>query len=84
MPPDSPSEGGEPADSPASDEREQRYWYIDIYNEDEADVSVVSEEELPVLREMNDIAEWQIEEASAVSEDDMVDRLKDRGYRLKY
>ncbi len=61
----------------------ERYWVIDIYD-DKADVSVASGEEIKFMRENKTFEDWQIEHVSNATEDEMIDRFKERGFKMMW
>ncbi|MFB6203794.1 MAG: hypothetical protein ABEK01_04875 [Candidatus Nanohaloarchaea archaeon] len=60
---------------------EDNYWIIELYNDETANVSVMSEEEANATRKMNDdFEEWQMEPVSEASEEEMIERAEDHGF----
>ena len=59
---------------------ENNYWIIEIYNDETANVSIMSEEEAEALKDMGELEEWQMESTDDVSEDEMIERAEEHGY----
>lgn len=60
---------------------QDNYWIIEIYNDETANVSVMSEEEANATRKMNDdFEDWQMEKCSDISEEEMIERAEEKGY----
>ncbi len=60
---------------------ENNYWIIELYNDETANVSVMSEEEAKATKKMNDdFEEWQMEPVTEADEEDMIERAEDKGY----
>ena len=58
----------------------QNYWIIEIYSDDTANVSIMSEEEAQALKDMNDLEEWQWDSADEVDEEEMIERAEEHGF----
>lgn len=56
------------------------YWLIEIYDDDTANVSVTSKEEIDALEKMDEIEEWMWASCDEVSEDEMIERAEEKGY----
>ncbi|MFB6204661.1 MAG: hypothetical protein ABEJ75_03370 [Candidatus Nanohaloarchaea archaeon] len=59
---------------------EDNYWIIEIYNDETANVSITSEEEVDALKNMGEIEDWMVEPTSEATEEEMIERAEDRGY----
>jgi hypothetical protein len=60
---------------------EDNYWIIELYNDETANVSIMSEAEAEAIKKMNDdFEDWQMESVQNVDEDDMIERAEDHGY----
>lgn len=59
---------------------QDNYWLIEIYDDDTANVSITSKEEVEALKKMDEIEDWMVEPCSEASEDDMIERAEDKGY----
>lgn len=59
---------------------QDNYWLIEIYDDETANVSITSKEEVKALKNMDEIEEWMIEPCSEASEDDMIERAEDHGF----
>lgn len=59
---------------------EQNFWLIEIYDDDTANVSITSKEEIEALENMGEVEEWQYESCDDASEDDMIERAEEHGY----
>lgn len=59
---------------------ENNYWIIEIYNDETANVSIMSEEEAEALKDMGELEEWQMESTEDVNEDEMIERAEEHGY----
>jgi hypothetical protein len=58
---------------------EDNYWIIEIYNDETANVSITSKEEVEALKKMGELEGWQVEPCDNASEDDMIERAEDHG-----
>lgn len=59
---------------------EDNYWIIEIYNDETANVSIMSKEEAEAMKKMNeDFEEWQMAPCDDFSEEDMIDRAENHG-----
>jgi hypothetical protein len=56
------------------------FWLIEIYNNDTANISITSEEEVEALKKMGEIEEWMVEPTDEASEDDMIERAEEKGF----
>lgn len=56
------------------------YWLIEVYQDDTVNISVTSEEEVDALRDMGEIEDWMVEPCENVSEEDMIERAKNKGF----
>ncbi|MFB6100312.1 MAG: hypothetical protein ABEK16_03475 [Candidatus Nanohalobium sp.] len=60
---------------------ENNYWIVEIYNDETANVSVMSEEEAEATAEINDdFEDWQKAPCSEVDEEEMIERAEEHGY----
>ena len=59
---------------------EQNYWLIEIYNDETANVSVTSKEEIEALKDMDEIEEWQYASAEDKDEEEMIERAEEKGF----
>jgi len=60
---------------------ENNYWIVEIYNDETANVSVMSKEEAEAVEKMEeDFEDWQKAPCSEVSEDEMIERAEEHGY----
>ena len=59
---------------------ENNYWIIEIYNDETANVSIMSEAEAEALKDMGELEEWQMESTEDVNEDEMIERAEEHGY----
>lgn len=59
---------------------ENNYWIIEIYNDETANVSIMSEAEAEALKDMGELEEWQMESTENVDEDEMIERAEEHGY----
>lgn len=59
---------------------ENNYWIIEIYNDETANVSIMSEEEAEALKDMGELEEWQMESTEDIDEDEMIERAEEHGY----
>ncbi|MFB6180717.1 MAG: hypothetical protein ABEJ93_02465 [Candidatus Nanohalobium sp.] len=60
---------------------EDNYWIIELYNDETANISVMSKEEAEATKKMNDdFEDWQMESVNKASEEDMIERAEDHGY----
>ena len=59
---------------------ESNYWIIEIYNDETANVSIMSKEEADAMKKMkDDFEEWQMASCEDFSEEDMIERAEDHG-----
>ena len=59
---------------------ESNYWIIEIYNDETANVSIMSKEEADAMKKMKDgFEEWQMASCEDFSEEDMIERAEDHG-----
>lgn len=57
------------------------YWIIELYDDDTANISVMSEEEAEATKKIKEgFEDWQMEKCSEVSEDEMIERAEEHGY----
>lgn len=56
------------------------FWIIELYSNDTANVSITSEEEVEVLKKMDDIEDWQWASTDEADEDEMIERAEDHGF----
>ena len=56
------------------------YWIIEVYQDDTVNISVTSKEEVDALKSMGEIEDWMVEPCDKMSEDEMIERAKDKGY----
>ncbi len=56
------------------------FWLIEIYNDETANVSVTSEEEINVLESMDEIEDWMYESVDKASEEEMIERAEEKGF----
>lgn len=63
-----------------SGQKENNYWIVETYEDDSFIVSVMSKAEADAMKKMDDIEDWMIESTDEVSEEEMEERAKDRGY----
>lgn len=59
---------------------QDNYWLIEIYEDETANVSITSKEEVEALKNMDEIEDWMVEPCSEASEDDMIERAEDHGF----
>ena len=59
---------------------ENNYWIIEIYNDETANVSIMSEAEAEALKDMGELEEWQMESTENVDEEEMIERAEEHGY----
>ena len=60
---------------------ENNYWIIELYDDETANVSIMSKEEAEAMKKINDdFEEWQMEPCSEKSEDDMIEIAEEHGY----
>lgn len=60
---------------------EDNYWIIELYNDETANISIMSEEEAKAMKKINDdFEDWQMEPCSEKSEDDMIEIAEEHGY----
>ncbi|MFB6175069.1 MAG: hypothetical protein ABEJ87_03755 [Candidatus Nanohalobium sp.] len=60
---------------------EDNHWIIEIYNDETANVSIMSEEEAKAVKDMNeDFEDWQKAPVSEADEEEMIERAEDHGY----
>jgi hypothetical protein len=60
---------------------EDNYWIIELYNDETANVSIMSKEEAEAVKDMNeDFEDWQMEPVQNADEEDMIERAEDHGY----
>ena len=60
---------------------QDNYWIIELYDDDTANVSVMSKEEAEATRKLNDdFEDWQMAPCSEVEEDEMIERAEEHGY----
>ena len=61
--------------------KEDNYWIVEIYNNETANVSIMSREEAEAIEDMeDDFEEWQKAPVSEVDEEDMIERAEEHGY----
>lgn len=58
---------------------EDNFWLIEIYDDNTANVSITSKEEVEALQDMGEVEDWQFERCSEASEDDMIARAEEQG-----
>jgi hypothetical protein len=57
------------------------YWIIELYDDDTANVSVMSEEEADAIENMDDeFEQWQKKPVSEKTEEDMIEIAEEHGY----
>jgi len=56
------------------------FWLIEIYEDDTANVSVTSKEEIDALKKMEDLREWMFASCDEFSEEEMIERAEEHGY----
>lgn len=60
---------------------ENNYWIIELYDDETANVSIMSKEEAEAMKNINDdFEEWQMASCNEVSEEDMIERAEDHGF----
>ena len=59
---------------------QDNYWIIEIYNDETANVSIMSEEEAEALKNMGELEDWQMESTENADEDEMIERAEEHGY----
>lgn len=59
---------------------EKNFWIIEIYSDETANISIMSEEEAEALKEMNDLEEWQWAPADEANEEEMIERAEENGF----
>jgi hypothetical protein len=60
---------------------ENNYWIIELYNDETANVSIMSKEEAEAVRDMNeDFEDWQMAPVQEAEEDEMIERAEEHGY----
>ena len=59
---------------------ENNFWLIEIYDDDTANVSITSKEEVEALKKMEEIEEWQFQSCSEASEDEMIELAEEHGF----
>ncbi|WEL23866.1 hypothetical protein [Candidatus Nanohalovita haloferacivicina] len=62
-------------------EEANNYWIIELYDDETANVSIMSEEEAKAMKKINDdFKDWQMAPCSKFSEEDMIERAEDKGF----
>lgn len=62
-------------------EEANNYWIIELYDDETANVSIMSEEEAKAMKKINDdFKDWQMAPCSEFSEEDMIERAEDHGF----
>lgn len=56
------------------------HWLIELYDDDTANVSVTSEEEVGALKDMGELEEWMHAPCDEVDEEEMIERAEEKGY----
>ncbi|AOV94306.1 hypothetical protein AQV86_00060 [Nanohaloarchaea archaeon SG9] len=60
---------------------ENNFWIIELYNDETANVSIMSEEEAEAVKDMNDdFEEWQMEPCGEKSEEEMIEIAESHGF----
>jgi biotin carboxylase len=60
---------------------ENNYWIAEIYDDETANISVMSQEEAEAIKNMkDDFKEWQMAPVQEVDEEDMIERAEEHGY----
>ena len=60
---------------------QDNYWIIELYDDDTANVSVMSKEEAEATRKFNDdFEDWQMAPVEEASEEEMIEKAEDKGY----
>ncbi|MFB6158818.1 MAG: hypothetical protein ABEJ95_04125 [Candidatus Nanohalobium sp.] len=60
---------------------EDNYWIVEIYNDETANVSVMSKEEAEATEKMNDdFEDWQKAPVKEADEEEMIERAEEKGY----
>ena len=60
---------------------EDNYWIIEIYEDDTANVSVMSEEEAEATKKIKEgFEDWQMAPVEEASEEEMIERAEKNGY----
>lgn len=60
---------------------QNNYWIIELYNDETANVSIMSKEEAEAMKSVNeDFEEWQMEPCSEKSEKEMIEIAEEHGY----
>ncbi len=59
---------------------EDNFWLVEIYNDETANVSITSQEEVEALKKMGEIEDWMFAPCSEVSEEEMIERGEENGY----
>lgn len=58
----------------------ENHWIIEIYNDETANVSITSEEEVEALKNIGEIEDWMVEPCSEATEDEMIERAEEHGF----
>ncbi|QKQ98920.1 hypothetical protein GKQ38_05375 [Candidatus Nanohaloarchaea archaeon] len=62
-------------------EEENNYWIIELYDDDTANVSIMSKEEAEAMKKINDdFEDWQMAPCSEADEEEMIERAEDKGF----
>lgn len=62
-------------------EEENNYWIVEIYNDETANVSIMSKEEAEAVEKIEeDFEQWQKAPVSEASEEEMIERAEENGY----
>lgn len=60
---------------------EDNFWIIELYNDETANISIMSREEAEAMKKINDdFEDWQMEPCSEKSEDEMIEIAEEHGY----
>lgn len=61
---------------------EDNYWIIELYDDETANVSVMSREEAEATEKIRDgFEDWQKAPVSKVTEEEMIERAEEHGYQ---
>lgn len=60
---------------------EDNYWIIELYDDETANVSIMSKEEAEAMKDLkDDFEDWQMEPCSEKSEEEMIEIAEEQGY----
>jgi len=60
---------------------QDNYWIIELYEDDTANVSVMSKEEAKATKKIKEgFEDWQMAPVEEASEEEMIERAEDRGF----